>query len=107
MCATQKTHPKWQKSICKGAKDTDPLMYHSHVCSKSFTKIADPLCARSTREEAASCLWMYKKSSVRGSGITTGLYLAVQWHKYQESYAFDTAFTIKAFHLHAVLVNHR
>lgn len=39
----------------------------------------------------------------RGSGISMGFYLVVQWHKYQESYTFNAASAVRAFCLHAVL----
>lgn len=43
----EESNLKWQKSICKEAKDTNPLIHHSPVCSEPFTNTTAPLSASS------------------------------------------------------------
>lgn len=83
----------------------DPLIHHSHVCSKPFINNTAPLRVNSGAQEAASCSCTCKESSIRNPGMIMGLYLLVQWHKSQESKVCNAVFSIKAFYLRSVLVN--
>lgn len=102
----EESNLKWQKSICKEAKDIDPLIYHSPVCSKPFTNTTAPLSTSSGGQGAASSSGTYKDSSIRTPGVLMGLYTVVQCPNSQESWVYNAVSCIKAFYLHSVLVNH-